>query len=71
MARTVFLGNASTRLPFSGAAGGGPNPLFNVSNGPWNLYDLLVDFLRLRDFPDGLVMFLRNWEIIDSGERSS
>ncbi|MFO7608425.1 MAG: phosphatase domain-containing protein [Candidatus Krumholzibacteriia bacterium] len=76
MARTVFLGNANTRLPFPGAAafyralrrgadGGGPNPLFYVSNGPWNLYDLLVDFLRLKEFPDGPVMFLRNWGISD------
>ncbi|MFO7654939.1 MAG: phosphatase domain-containing protein [Candidatus Krumholzibacteriia bacterium] len=77
MARTTFLNNARTRLPFAGAAAfyralhaggatGGPNPLFFVSNGPWNLYDLLEHYLRLQGFPPG-VPFLRNWGVTEEG----
>jgi phosphatidate phosphatase APP1 len=74
-ARTVFLGNAHTRLPFPGVAAlyrafhAGPgegikqNPLFFVSSSPWNLYDLLVDFFRLHDIPNGPILTLRNWGI--------
>jgi phosphatidate phosphatase APP1 len=64
MARTVFLGNARTRLPFKGVAAfydalhqgvkaGGTNPLFFVSSSPWNLYDLLVEFMDLHAIPPG------------------
>lgn len=72
MARIVFLGNARTRLPLKGVAGfyralfhgngqTGMNPLFYVSNSPWNLYDLLCDFFHLYDIPVGPVLFLRRW----------
>lgn len=72
MARTVFLGNARTRLPFKGVAalyraffegisGDSRNPLFYVSSSPWNLYDLLSDFFHLQDIPIGPVLFLRDW----------
>ena len=71
MARTVLLGNAHTRLPFEGVAdfyaalqrgrdGGELNPIFYVSNGPWNLYDVIEDFLRLQGVPAG-PLFLRDW----------
>ncbi|HWG85949.1 MAG TPA: phosphatase domain-containing protein, partial [Deinococcales bacterium] len=71
MARVVLLGNAHTRLPFEGVSAfyralrGGPdgtsyNPIFYVSSGPWNLYDLIEEFLDLNDIPAGPV-FLRNW----------
>jgi phosphatidate phosphatase APP1 len=74
MARTVFLGNAHTRLPFPGAAafyralhlganGRARNPLFYVSNSPWNLYDLLSQFFQLHKIPVGPVLFLRNWGV--------
>jgi phosphatidate phosphatase APP1 len=64
MARTVFLGNARTRLPFKGVAAfyqalvegiqeGGPNPIFFVSGSPWNLYDLLIEFMDLQGIPRG------------------
>ncbi len=64
MARTVFLGNARTRLPFKGVAAfydalvqgvktGGENPIFFVSSSPWNLYDLLVEFMELQSIPRG------------------
>lgn len=79
MARTVFLSNARTRLPFKGVAafyrallrggkGQGPaqgevNPLFYVSSSPWNIYDLLTDFFHLQDIPFGPIMFLRDWGV--------
>jgi phosphatidate phosphatase APP1 len=72
MARTVFLSNARTRLPFPGVAaflralymgpqGSNHDPLFYVSSSPWNLYDLLSDFFNLQGIPDGPVLFLRDW----------
>lgn len=74
MARIVFLGNARTRLPLKGVAGfyralfhgtnqTGINPLFYVSNSPWNLYDLLSEFFNLHDIPIGPVLFLRRWSL--------
>ncbi|OWP63049.1 hypothetical protein CDA63_10965 [Hymenobacter amundsenii] len=64
MARTVLLRNARSRLPFKGVAefyrqlqlgrnGKRNNPFFYVSSSPWNLYDLLEDFLDLNDVPPG------------------
>ncbi|HEX7181249.1 MAG TPA: phosphatase domain-containing protein [Thermoanaerobaculia bacterium] len=64
MARTVFLGNARTRLPFKGVAAfydalcqgvtpGCNNPIFFVSSSPWNLYDLLIEFMELQSIPRG------------------
>jgi len=73
MVRTVLLNDASTRLPLDGvdalydAFSQGPqggeaprNPIFYVSNGPWNLYDLLEEFLELNGLPAG-PLFLRDW----------
>jgi phosphatidate phosphatase APP1 len=73
MARLVFLGNAHTRLPFPGVAafyqalqggrsGSAQNPLFYLSSGPWNLYDLLLAFFRLHEIPIG-PLFLRDWGV--------
>jgi phosphatidate phosphatase APP1 len=64
MARNVFLHNAHTRLPFAGVSefyralqsgrnGKRNNPFFYVSSSPWNLYDLLTDFLDLNNIPPG------------------
>jgi phosphatidate phosphatase APP1 len=64
MARTVFLHNAKTRMPFPGVSefyrslqlgrnGKRNNPFFYVSSSPWNLYDLLIDFLDLNELPAG------------------
>lgn len=77
VARTVFLGNARTRIAFPGVPafyralhagfdGRAQNPLFYVSSEPWNLYDLLAQFFNLHDIPIGPVLFLRNWGIGDS-----
>ncbi|HEX5724679.1 MAG TPA: phosphatase domain-containing protein [Longimicrobiaceae bacterium] len=73
MMRTVFLGNARTRSPFPGVAafyralekGAGEtpfNPVFYVSSSPWNLYDLLTEFLTVQQIPLGPLM-LRDWGI--------
>jgi phosphatidate phosphatase APP1 len=73
MARTMFFGNARTRLPFEGVqelyqalvagdTGARNNPLFYVSSSPWNLYELLVEFLELQKIPLGPLM-LRDWGI--------
>lgn len=66
--RLVLFSNAHTRLPFEGVAafyralkrGGGGAPIFYVSTGPWNLYDLISDFIRLQKIPTGPI-FLKDW----------
>ncbi len=73
MARTVLFTNARTRLPFPGVAAfyralqhGARdvpfNPVFYVSSSPWNLHDLLAEFLELRSIPAGPLL-LRDWGI--------
>lgn len=75
MARSVFLSNARTRLPFKGVAAlyralnqgatameTGANPLFYVSSSPWNLHDLLTEFFTINGIPRGPI-FLRDWGI--------
>ena len=66
-AKLTFLHNAKTRKPLAGVAelyqalhlgpqgSASPdhNPIFYVSSSPWNLYDLLVDFLELNAIPAG------------------
>jgi phosphatidate phosphatase APP1 len=67
----TFTGNAYSRLPFEGVAafyqalqkgfsGAEENPVFYVSSSPWNLYDLLVDFLELNKIPKG-PLFLKDY----------
>jgi phosphatidate phosphatase APP1 len=71
MLATVLLSNAHTRLPFPGIGafyralergegGDEHNPIFYVSNGPWNLHDLLVEFFELNDIPLG-PLYLRDF----------
>jgi phosphatidate phosphatase APP1 len=66
-AKLTFLSNAHTRQPLAGVGAlyralvGGDvdalveprNPLFYVSSSPWNLYDLLHDFLEVNRIPAG------------------
>jgi phosphatidate phosphatase APP1 len=72
-ARTVMLGNARTRLPFpgvagfyqalrEGATGDEKNPIFYVSSSPWNLYDVISEFMDLQKIPRGPIL-LRDWDI--------
>lgn len=67
MVRTVVLQNAAQRLPFDGVGqfyqalhngsdGTKTNPLFYLSGGPWNLYDLYADFLDLQNIPRGPIL---------------
>lgn len=74
-ARNTFLRNAYTRLEFPGVAafyqalqrgtGRSVNPIFYVSNMPWNLYDLMHDFFDIRHIPHG-PMFLINLGLTDT-----
>lgn len=63
----TFLKNATSRRAFQqvsaffqalqlGHNSKGRNPFFYVSNSPWNLYDLLVEFLSLNYMPKGPVL---------------
>ncbi len=71
MAWIVLRNNAHTRLPFEGVAafyralqlgadGGSFNPIFYVSSSPWNIYDVLEDFLNVHGVPPG-PLFLKDW----------
>ncbi|MEO8188234.1 MAG: App1 family protein, partial [Burkholderiaceae bacterium] len=74
---------ARTRKPLLGVAalyqalqlgtrGRGGNPIFYVSNSPWNLYDLLEDFLDLNGIPYGPMSLrrlgLREHETLGAGD---
>lgn len=71
--RTVMLGNARTRLPFPGVAAfyqalerGGDgvrkNPIFYVSSSPWNIHDVIADFMDIQRIPAGPIQ-LRDWDV--------
>jgi phosphatidate phosphatase APP1 len=71
MAWIVVRNNAHTRLPFGGVGtfyealqrgtdGNPTNPIFYVSSSPWNIYDLLQDFLNVHGIPPG-PLFLKDW----------
>lgn len=61
--RLMLFKNAHSRLPFEGVAAfyralqagisNTYNPIFYVSSSEWNLYDLLVDFCKVRGIPKG------------------
>jgi len=72
-ARTVMLGNARTRLPFPGVAalyqalekgvdGKHLNPFYYVSSSPWNIHDVIAEFLQLQAIPEGPIC-LRDWDV--------
>lgn len=55
--------NAYTRRPLPGISRlyrlisqQGRNPIFYVSSSDWNLYDMMQDFMRYRDLPDGTLL---------------
>ena len=71
MVKHTFFHNARTRLPLAGVGAlydalgkqtaGEPaaeqtNPIFYVSSSPWNLHDLLEDFLDLNAIPHGPIL---------------
>jgi len=68
-----MLGNARTRLPFpgvaafyralrNGASGDEKNPIFYVSSSPWNIYDVITEFMDIQKIPKGPLV-LRDWDI--------
>ena len=72
LARTL-LSNAHSRQPFEGVAafyrqlqygrtGQPDNPFFYVSSSPWNLYDMLDEFMGLHALPPGPLL-LRDFTI--------
>ena len=67
MTRSI-INNAAARLPFEGVADlyralhVERNPIFYVSSSPWNLYELLDDFMRINGIPHGPV-FLQDWGV--------
>ena len=67
MARSI-INNAAARLPFEGVADlyralhGDRNPIFYVSSSPWNLYEVLHDYMNITGIPHG-PMFLQDWGI--------
>jgi phosphatidate phosphatase APP1 len=71
MLRLVLLTNAHTRLPFpgvaafyralhEGVAGPSTNPIFYVSSGPWNFYDLINEVFEVHEIPLG-PLFLKDY----------
>lgn len=81
MARNTFFHNAHSRLPFAGVSefykslqlgrnGKRNNPFFYVSSSPWNLYDLLIDFLDINDIPEGPLL-LRDFGLDKNKEASN
>lgn len=80
MLYATFMQNAAQRLPMEGVVelfqalakgdnGQRENPIFYVSNSPWNLYDLLEKFMELQELPKGPI-FLRDYGIRPAGEFS-
>ncbi len=67
MTRSIIR-NAASRLPFEGvgdlyrALHVERNPIFYVSSSPWNLYELLHDYMDLNKIPHG-PMLLQDWGI--------
>lgn len=70
----TFFKNALTRLPFAGVAEfynalekgtlDTCNPIYYVSNSPYNLYDLLHEFFKVRGIPEGPI-FLRDFGLTE------
>ena len=79
VANTLFK-NFDERIPLEGAAAfykklhydqnGLPvNPIFYVSNSPWNLYNYLKRFLEKNEFPKGPVLLRDFWTPFDKTEK--
>ena len=64
----LFTQNARTRQPFEGVVRhyqllaesnttiDAPNPFFYVSSSEWNLYEYILEFTRVNQFPDGVFL---------------
>ncbi|GGJ34634.1 App1 family protein [Deinococcus roseus] len=66
MVMMIIFSNAHTRLPFKGVSSlyhafhTEKNPIFYVSGSPWNIYDLLAEFMDINQIPRG-PMVLKDW----------
>lgn len=74
MLYATFFQNAHQRLPLEGMpellrtlSQGSDNPVFYVSHSPWNIYDLINEFLDLQSFPKGPIL-LRDYGIKPAGD---
>ncbi len=78
MLYVTFFKNAHQRLPMEGMVelfknfakgenGKRENPIFYLSHSPWNIYDLLKEFLSIQKFPKGPLL-LRDYGIAPSGD---
>ena len=78
MLYSTFLEDAHQRLPMEGmvdlfkdmvvgANGKKENPVFYVSNSPWNIYDILEEFLSLQNLPKGPLL-LRDYGFIPNDQ---
>ncbi|GAB3181163.1 App1 family protein [Telluribacter humicola] len=76
--KLMLTKNASHRSPFPGIAGflralgrgsnnQGQNPLFFVSGSEWNLFDLLINFFRAHDIPQGPLLLRDKGTYFDRG----
>ena len=77
MMKNTFTRNAVTRLPYKGVSAfykalhmGSKvdrykNPIYYVSSSPWNLFDMLEEFLEINEIPPGPLM-LRDFGIDDT-----
>ncbi len=74
MLYSTFLQDAHQRLPMEGMVdlfrdmvigedGKRENPTFYVSNSPWNIYDILEEFLSLQNLPKGPLL-LRDYGLV-------
>jgi phosphatidate phosphatase APP1 len=45
-----------------GRSGNAGNPIFYVSSSPWNLYDVIAEFLEAQQIPIGPLL-LRDWDL--------
>lgn len=77
MLYTTFFKNAFQRVPMEGmvnvmqqlSKGKGKNqtnPIFYVSHSPWNIYDLIDQFLDIQEFPKGPIL-LRDYGLKPAG----
>lgn len=75
----LLVNNARTMPPFEDVAdfyktlqcgmdGREFNPIFYVSSSPWNLYELLVEFLEWNGIPVG-PLILKRWDLATIGRR--
>lgn len=68
----LFVQGAESRVAFPGVgalyrglhqgpSGDEGNPMLYVSRAPWSIYEVLETFFRLKEIPEGPVLFLREW----------